>query len=129
MGLRGLQGPEAIINQHHHSGHHSQGGGDHPSSGGGHGGHRHHGKHGKPDTYDYGPDATTPFEWSPRTIAVAVAVALCALLANAAGIGESHHMYNRERRAVTFVGFTDQKSRFYRAARCVNGGVACPPQP
>lgn len=39
------------------------------------------------DPYSAGPDASTPFVWSMRTIVVAVGVAACALLANAAGIG------------------------------------------
>lgn len=39
------------------------------------------------DPYSAGPDSSTPFVWSMRTIVVAVGVAICALLANAAGIG------------------------------------------
>ncbi len=33
------------------------------------------------------PDADTPFEWSDRTVAGAVVASVCALLANAAGLG------------------------------------------
>lgn len=60
------------------------------SGGAGHS--KHSGRFGKKreDPYDDGPDSSTRFEWTTRTIVVAVAVTMCALLANAAGIGASY---------------------------------------